>query len=104
MAKKKVATGTPAEQMAAAKNNTKSVWGTRRASRRPVVFPNNTVRTLRESLGLTQRDVSAGSGTNNATVADAEAGFEVSLTTAFKLARFFGKPVEELWPAESDKS
>ncbi len=93
MAKQK----SPAEKMAAKKEETKPAWGTRRASRRTIAFPNNALRRVREELGLTQRDVSVGSGTNNATVADAEAGFDVSLTTALKLSAFFGKSVNELW-------
>lgn len=91
----------PAEKAARQKQAAganKLPWGSRRAARRSVVFPASRLRALRAALGLTQRDVSVGSGVNNATVADAEAGFEMTLTNALKLAKFFGKPVEELWP------
>lgn len=88
---------TPAEAAAAKKVKNPVTWGSRRAARRKTIHPRNVLCAIREGLGLTQRDVSSGSGVNNATVADAEAGFEVSLTTAIKLAAFFGKPIEELW-------
>lgn len=91
---------TPAEKLAAKKRKAKpkAAWGDRRKARRPVIFPQTVLKKVREELGLTQRDVSTGSGINNATVCDAELGFEVTLSTALKLAAFFGKSIESLWP------
>jgi len=92
---------TPAEKIAKAKNaKSKPPYGSRRLARRPRVFPKNILRQTREAHNLTQRDVSTGSGVNIATVADAEVGFQVNLTTALKLAAFYGKSIEELWQAE----
>lgn len=94
---------TPAEKLAVKKkkDSTLPKWGARRHARRTVIFPSNTLKSTREELGLTQCDVATGSGVNSATVADAEAGFEVMLTNALKLAAFFGKSVEQLWPKEN---
>ena len=54
------------------------------------------VRGLRREARLTMRDVAQGSGVC-APLSDIERGANTTLTTAFKLAAFFGKPVEELW-------
>ncbi len=94
---------TPAEKLSKKKPTPSAKWGSRRAARRAVAYPHNILRKLRESLGLTQRDVSVGSGTNNATIADSESGFEMTLTTALKLAKFYGKSIEELWTPKEKK-
>lgn len=82
---------TPAERFAAKKvrkpasTGRKTVWVCR-------------VRELRESLGLTLRDVERATGVSNATVCHIEQGFDPQLSTARKLAEFFGTTVEHLWP------
>lgn len=54
------------------------------------------LRSIREHLGLTMREV-AGCGVDIASIARAEQGFEVTLTHALILAKFFEKPIEEIW-------
>lgn len=56
------------------------------------------VATIRKTLGLTIRDVQEGTGLSNAFICQVEHGCEISLTNARKLAAFFGKKIEELWP------
>jgi DNA-binding XRE family transcriptional regulator len=55
------------------------------------------VKELRKSLGLTQQDVALAVGVTRPTVWAAERGWEITLTTALAVARFFGRPVEEIW-------
>ncbi len=63
------------------------------------------LRRLREKLGLQQQDVARAIGCCNSVVSTAERGHEPVLTNAMKLARFFGKSVEELWqPLEPQKN
>jgi len=54
------------------------------------------LRELRVQLGLTMRDVSK-CGVCLATIARAEQGFEIELSHAIMLAKFFEKPIEEIW-------
>lgn len=49
-------------------------------------------------LGLTIRDVATATGMSNAFICQVEHGCEISLTNARKLAAFFGKGIDELWP------
>ncbi len=87
----------PAEKLAKKKKSKGQVpWGQRTAARRPSAFVAR-LRSLRLELGLTQDQVATGSGVNHATVVDAENGRDLYLTTALKLARFFGWSVEALW-------
>jgi DNA-binding XRE family transcriptional regulator len=82
---------TPAEKMAADKakrptaTSRKRVWVC-------------TVRSVRESLGLSLRDVERGCGVSNATICQVEAGCDVTLRHARALATFFGVSIESLWP------
>ncbi len=52
---------------------------------------------LRNSLGLTTRDVAKATGINNSVICRAEHGMEVWISTALKFAKFFEKPVEQIW-------
>lgn len=56
------------------------------------------VRERRQSLGLSFRDVEKATGIKISTVSNAEAGYDVTLDTARRLAEFFGTTVEDLWP------
>lgn len=54
---------------------------------------------VRLTLGLTIRDVQEATGLSNAFICQVEHGCEISLTNARKLSKFFGKGIDELWPA-----
>lgn len=58
---------------------------------------------IRESLRLSLRDVASAVGLSVTALWQVEKGTDPMLTTAVKLAEFFGKAVEELWPARSKK-
>ena len=56
------------------------------------------LRTLRTQRGLTLRQISEGTGLAISTLHEIEKHErEVTLTTAFKLACFYGLPVAEIW-------
>lgn len=55
------------------------------------------LRECREPLGLTLRDVADETGASMANLSRLERGGQVELSTAFKLAAFFGKTVQEIW-------
>jgi DNA-binding XRE family transcriptional regulator len=57
---------------------------------------NCSMRELRHSMNLTIRDVER-SGVDKSTIHRAERGFEVHLSHAIQLARFFQKSIEEIW-------
>ena len=57
-----------------------------------------TVRVHRLALGLTMEDVAAAVGICPTTAFRIEHGCECQISTAKKLAKFFGKSIEELWP------
>ena len=60
---------------------------------------------LRESLGLSIRDVAEACGFSTAGLWQIEHGTDPMLTSAARLAEFYGKRVHELWPerlAEKD--
>lgn len=86
---------TPAEQAAREK---KADGRTRRAA------TTSPIRELREKLGLSLRDVAKRiKDVSHVTIADYELGLiDPKLSVARKLARFFGKTVDELWPEEAD--
>lgn len=91
---------TPAEKLAA-----KKPW--RRPPRngtppRRVVWDCK-VRTLREALRISLRDVAKGCGLSVTALWQIEMGSDPMLTTAAKLAEFFGRPVADLWPARRGK-
>lgn len=54
-------------------------------------------RELRESLGLTLADVAAFVGISTAGLHAVEHGNDCQMSTAIKLATFYGRPVGELW-------
>ena len=62
-----------------------------------------TVRKEREHLGLTLRDVSRNVGLSIMGLCYIENGCNTQLTTALRIAEFFGKTVEELWPTRKSK-
>ena len=63
----------------------------------------NTVRRLREADGLSQGDLAARLGVSRQTVNSIENGrYLPSLPLALPIARFFRKPVEEVFHEDSD--
>ena len=52
---------------------------------------------LRNSLKLTQAEVADAIGVSRPHIANAESGFNVTLSTALRLAKFYGKSVEDIW-------
>lgn len=87
---------TPAEKLAARKP-----WR-RRCPRngtplRKVVWTCR-IREFREALRISMRDVAAAVGRSLAGLHVIEMGSDPMLTTARRLAEFFGKSIEELWP------
>ncbi len=58
----------------------------------------NTVRNLRESLGLSQGQLAQELSVSRQTVNAIETGrYLPSLPLAFAIARFFGRPIEEIF-------
>lgn len=58
----------------------------------------NHIRALRKAQGLTQADLAEAMGVSRNTINSIEVGRYVpSLPLAIRLARFFGKPVEEVF-------
>jgi putative transcriptional regulator len=58
----------------------------------------NRLRALRESAGMTQADLAAALGVSRQTIISIEQGrYSPSLDLALRLARLFGRPVEELF-------
>lgn len=55
------------------------------------------MRDLRRQHGLSLRDVQRGCDIHPSVLCRAEAGMDVYLTTALRLAKFFETTVEELW-------
>lgn len=82
----------PAEELAASKF-------ARRGRRvvRPVAWVCK-VREARKAIGLTLIEVGREIGVVPGTLSQVERGVDPTLTTARKIAAFFGKTVEELWP------
>lgn len=56
------------------------------------------IRPFRELLALSIRDVAIPCGLSPAGVYRIENGGAVTLKTARKIAKFFGKPIDEIWP------
>lgn len=90
---------TPAEKMSKGKTPHAVPWGQRQEKRRPRVHTPR-LKERRLALGLTQREVAAGCGVSDPIICEAERGREILLTTALKIARFFGATIEELWPTK----
>ena len=81
---------TPAEKLA------KTVKPRRRLSGKHVIWKCR-VRDERLKLGLTQAQVAAACMITKAGLSVIENGTDPLLTTAWKLANFYGRPVEKLW-------
>ncbi len=58
----------------------------------------NRLRELREEKGLTQEELAKALGVTRQTVIAIEKGrYDPSLRLAFKIARFFNRPIEEIF-------
>lgn len=64
---------------------------------RSVRWDASALRILRLKLGLTLKDVWRRTLIHHSMLCCIEGGADVRLTTALKLAKFYGKPIEELW-------
>lgn len=53
----------------------------------------------RQRLNLSLRDIEGATGITSASLSTVERGSDLTLTTARKIADFFGASVEELWPS-----
>lgn len=82
----------PAEKLA------KKIKSKRRQIRARIGIIDCKVRDLRHSLGLSTQAAAQGCGMSIANFNRVERGGDVQMTSAKKLAAFFGKPIEELWP------
>ncbi len=87
------ATFSPAERLAAKKTR-------KRPRRNEGKFgPHEcAVRALRQSLDISINDVAAAAGISLAGLSAIERGFDVQLSTMKKLAKFYGRNLDELWP------
>lgn len=83
---------TPAERIAATKKPHKA----KPLPACPVLVC--TIRSVRQSLRLSLRDVAKATNLAIANIHRVERGGDVQLTTARALAKFYGKTLEELWP------
>ena len=64
----------------------------------------NEVRTLRSERGLSQQELAAAMDVSRQTIISIERGrYTPSLALAIALARFFGKPVEEMFDADGSE-
>ena len=82
---------TPAEELASRKgakpkrNNNQPIW-------------NCQLKSLRQNLGLTQREVAKAVKLSPAGYHQVEgATFDICLTTAMRLSEFFGVSIQEIW-------
>lgn len=58
----------------------------------------NQIRSLREALGITQEDLARQVGVTRQTIIAIENDkYNPTLALAFKLARLFGRPIEEIF-------
>jgi DNA-binding XRE family transcriptional regulator len=94
-------TPTPAEALSAAKR-------LKRPPRKPGTrtygpWVGNSIRERRDALGLSLRDVADAIGISNPGLFAVEKGGDPQLTTAYKLAAFFGCSVEAIWPPPAPK-
>lgn len=61
----------------------------------------NKLRELRAERGITQEELAAALGVTRQTIIAIEKGkYDPSLRLAFKIARFFGKKIEEIFEPE----
>ena len=64
---------------------------------------NNVIRALREGRGLTQDELATRLGVSRQTVISLERGrYDPSIRLAFKIAREFGRAVEDVFSDEED--
>jgi transcriptional regulator with XRE-family HTH domain len=89
---------TPAEQLSQAKPRR-----TRKLTNHPRVWQ-CAVRRERERLRLSLDEVSEAVGMSKCGLWQVERGSDPMLTTAWKLAHFFGFPIADLWKPESEVS
>ena len=89
---------TPAEQLAASKPRQRPKRNGPATPSRKAVWA-ATLRARRESLDLSMRDVAQAVGLSVACYFAVEHGTDPMLTTARRVADFYGATVEELWPA-----
>lgn len=59
---------------------------------------NCTINKRRELLGLTLQQIGRATGVSPAILSNISNGTDLRLTTAVKIAKFFGCFIEELWP------
>ncbi|GAB6134603.1 helix-turn-helix transcriptional regulator [Thermococcus prieurii] len=65
----------------------------------------NRLRELREAKGLTQEELARALGVTRQTVIAIEKGkYDPSLRLAFKIARFFGVKIEDIFIYEGDEN
>lgn len=58
----------------------------------------NCIRTLRKERKLSQEELALAVGTTRQTITSIEVGrYTASLPLAYKIARYFGKPIEEVF-------
>ena len=58
----------------------------------------NRLRELREELGITQEELAKALGVTRQTIIAIEKGrYDPSLRLAFRIARFFNRPIEEIF-------
>ncbi|NJE54008.1 helix-turn-helix transcriptional regulator [Thermococcus sp. 21S9] len=63
----------------------------------------NRLRELREAMGLTQEELAKALGVTRQTIIAIEKGrYDPSLRLAFKIARFFGVKIEDIFIYEGD--
>lgn len=55
------------------------------------------IRALREPLRLTIKDVATATGISSSGIHEIENGRDPQLSTALKLAEFFGRDISEIW-------
>ena len=87
---------TPAEKLSLEKNNTIAVRPSKPPRTRKILL-DSTASEFRNRLRLSQQDVADALSLCVPSVRSAEVGHELSLTTAIKIAQFYGVPVEQLW-------
>lgn len=82
----------------ASKNKTKRVRGLGGGTNGRKVTWNCKLGEKRFALNLTLRDIEAGADVSSAVLCAIEHGTDPQLTTARRIAKFFGCSVEEMWP------
>lgn len=86
---------TPAEKLAKKKTRKRAA---RNQANRLLGIHRCNIREIREAIGITVSDAAKGAGITPAGMSVIERGSDVTLSTMKKLARFYGKSFDELWP------